>query len=172
MLISVQEQLTVFGLSILLGCGLGVLYDVFRLLRLLVRFGPAAIFLQDLLFWLAAALLTFFYIFAANSGQIRWFILFGALLGAVIYHLTLGEMVIRFLRAAIDLIRRVLTRFIHFVLFPFVVISRGMRPHTRLFGRRMKKIMKNSGNLFKNSAKQYTINKQEPPRRRIPPREP
>ena len=80
-----QEQLRLFLQSILLGVGLGAVYDLLRAPRRVFRFGWAATAVCDALFWLVllAALFEFNLLFAA--GQNRYFVLAGAAGGAVLY---------------------------------------------------------------------------------------
>ena len=83
--------------SCLLGAGLGFLYDGFRLLRLFWK-NRAAVFVEDLFFSGICTLLTLWFLVEQCSGRVRAYALFGELLGFLVYHFTVGELVIRLLR--------------------------------------------------------------------------
>ena len=115
------------------GAMLGVIYDVFRIVRiatcpakntapkrpgLLRRLLPAEnilfailVFLEDILFSLIAGVVVAIFIFNINDGQIRWFALAGAILGFFIYYQTVGRLVI----SVADIILRILRRTIAFL---------------------------------------------------------
>ena len=81
-----------------LGAGLGVLYDVFRLLRLVTGGKALLVFLEDLLFSFLAAGCTLYFIIEFCSGWLPLFVLAGEVLGFILYHFTVGEIVIRLFR--------------------------------------------------------------------------
>ena len=91
-------ETAVFFYACALGAGLGVLYDVFRLLRLVTGGKALLVFLEDLLFSFLAAGCTLYFIIEFCSGWLRLFVLAGEVLGFILYHFTVGEIVIRLFR--------------------------------------------------------------------------
>lgn len=77
-------------LACLLGAGLGLLYDAFRMLRIILPHHKIVIFLEDLLFCTAAILLSFAFVISMGNGVLRGFMVFGELMGAILYFFTLG----------------------------------------------------------------------------------
>ena len=69
----------------------GLYYDVFRLLRRLIRFSRVSVAVQDLIFWLTSAVYIFFVCIKLNNGFIRIYFVFFALIGWVIYFATVGR---------------------------------------------------------------------------------
>ncbi|MGE5506977.1 MAG: spore cortex biosynthesis protein YabQ [Chitinophagales bacterium] len=88
-------QIRVLALVVGLGALLGLLFDVYRVLRGRLRPGRKATLLGDLLFWAVATVLTFGALLAGNWGEIRLYVWLGCLLGACLYHLWLSRLVIR-----------------------------------------------------------------------------
>ena len=85
----VSQQLTLFLLSILLGSSLGLLYDLARALRTLGgRWWGATV---DAAYCITAAAALFFFIMAGD-GELRLFILLGALGGAVLHFCLLSPL--------------------------------------------------------------------------------
>ena len=87
-------------MSVVLGAALGVVYDVFRALRII--FPPAAkkgaVLAEDIIFGIICGFSVFCFSTLAVRGQIRFFIFIGAALGFVLYILTAGSVVIGILR--------------------------------------------------------------------------
>lgn len=101
------EQLRLLLQSLLLGVGIGLLYDVLRALRWHFACGKAATAVYDTLFWLvtAAAFFEFGIVFAA--GQDRWFVIGGAVGGMMLYFMSLSGAVLAVLGGLLDLAARV-----------------------------------------------------------------
>lgn len=113
--IHLADQTVSFLQACLLGAALGALYDIFRILRIAFPPGKVALFLQDLFFFALCAILSFLFLLTASDGIVRMFLLVGELIGALLYHCTLGQMVIRAagaLIAGVKAILRFLNRFL------------------------------------------------------------
>ena len=125
------QALTFLG-ALGLGAGLGLVYDLFRLLRRRVRLpllGPAL----DLLFWVLVTAGLFLYAISAGGGELRIYMAVALFLGAVAYFLLLSRPV-RFLTERAADGAAVLWRL---AVSPLV-----------FFGRRSKKIEKAAKNYF------------------------
>ena len=77
-------ELELFARSFLCGMFLALLYDLLRLFRRLVRHGNFALAVEDLLYWLACALLVFRMLYEENSGAIRGFAIVAVILGMLL----------------------------------------------------------------------------------------
>lgn len=67
------------------GLFIGLLYDVLRMLRRVLRAGKWLTALFDLLFWCAAAFVAFVVLYNVNGGEVRFFSLAGFLSGAMLF---------------------------------------------------------------------------------------
>lgn len=93
--------------SLLLGIGIGLVYDMLRALRWHFSCGRAATAALDAVFWivLTAGLFEFGLVFAA--GQPRLFVLVGAICGASLYFMLLSSAVLLVLTAMLCAAARV-----------------------------------------------------------------
>ena len=91
--ISVSSQLLELLRFAGVGVLLGVLHDLFRLIRLLTKPPARRIFWQDLLFFALAAALTQLLALPISSGRVRLFHLLSLLVGAAAYYLTVGRVI-------------------------------------------------------------------------------
>lgn len=117
---TISEQAVDFLLACLLGAGLGVLYDVFRIIRLAFWHGKIVVAVQDILFWILAAISTFLFMIMHTEGQIRFYVLLGELLGFTVYYFTIGMLVIHMSRWIISLIKKVFMTLYKIFIRPFV----------------------------------------------------
>lgn len=141
-----SEQLAIFVSSLGLGFLLGILYDIFRAVRLSITKSKIAILIFDIIYFILFGLLTFIFILALNKGEIRFYIIVGELIGAVFYYISFGIAVIKITDRIISLLRR-------FYSFVFKVISAPFRLIKKLFSRLFNKISKLFMKSGKNSEK-------------------
>ena len=89
------SQISVFGYSCILGVGLGALYDLFRIFRMMINHRYIGIFIQDVIYFIIIGVVTFLLVLGMNKGEARFYILAGEGIGWIAYHLTIGELVYR-----------------------------------------------------------------------------
>ena len=90
---SIATQVIVFVYSLALGVVLGIMYDVFRIIRMIINSKYIAIFIQDVLYFILGGVITFLFVLGVNSGNSRFYILAGEGIGWIVYHITLGELI-------------------------------------------------------------------------------
>ena len=139
--ISVAGQAAAFTGAIALGLGVGLLYDLLRLLRCRLRL-PLLGSVLDLMFWAAVTLALFLYVIAATGGEVRLYVLLAVFGGAVAYFLGLSAWVM----SLGNLLADGLAFLARLILLPL-----------RLFWLAVKKIEKNLKNVFHYRRKWFTI---------------
>ena len=85
-MLTIADQTRLFLLALGLGFLLGIVYDLFRVVRMAFTMRRAGVFIQDVLFFLTCAAVTFVFLLAVNQGEIRGFIIAGEGLGFLIYY--------------------------------------------------------------------------------------
>ena len=85
-----QNRGSAFLASLLVGAVIGVIYDVFRVGRVIYSGGRIKLFFEDVLFFIMASLVFTVFMFNATMGVIRMFAAFGALIGFFAYRFSLG----------------------------------------------------------------------------------
>ena len=104
---SVPQETRLFLLSCLLGIPLGLLFDVFRTLRALLPHCAAAVFIEDALFSLSGCVLLQLFASAFAEDTLRWYYALGAVLGLLLWLLTVGAVWMRMIAALRNVLRRV-----------------------------------------------------------------
>ncbi|MBQ8514916.1 MAG: spore cortex biosynthesis protein YabQ [Ruminococcus sp.] len=106
--LTIHEETLLFLASVLLGCGLGILFDLLRTLRILLPHKSWFVALEDVLFLLvwAGAVVSFTSVLA--KGDLRMYYILGSSMGFVLYRLLLGNPVTRLLRRIFGWILRLL----------------------------------------------------------------
>ncbi len=78
-----------------LGIFLAVVYDCIRILRRLFAHNVFWLSVEDILFWMFAAMAIFVVCFVEDAGNVRWFAIGGAALGAYMYNCTIGPVFVK-----------------------------------------------------------------------------
>ncbi len=116
MTVILSEQLTDFSIALLIGVALGILYDFFKVLRLIGVNFKVAVFFQDILFFLISTTTLFSYYMQITDGKFRIFPFIAAVLGFILYSLTLERPVFFLIQKLYELISTIF-RFIYNKLF-------------------------------------------------------
>lgn len=94
-----QDRGAAFLASLLTGAFIGLIYDVFRVGRVIYSGGRIKLFFEDVLFFLMAALVFTVFMFNATMGVVRMFAALGALAGFFAYRFSLGLFTVSVARA-------------------------------------------------------------------------
>ncbi|MBR5540209.1 MAG: spore cortex biosynthesis protein YabQ [Clostridia bacterium] len=132
--------------ELFLSCGMGFLlgayYDVFRILRHVLRPGVVHVFWQDILFFITAALMTFLFALAIADGALRVYLFAGLVAGFFAYRYTVGRAVVRLVAAIIALLSR-LGRLLHTAIaVPSGALGGVYRKITKKVRKKLKKFEK------------------------------
>jgi spore cortex biosynthesis protein YabQ len=95
-------ELTVFAGAMASGVILAFLYDLFRVKRRFVRTSAIFIHIEDILFWVIAAIIVFLTSYIISSGETRPYFFSGVFLGGLVYCLLLSKMVLWALTALLE----------------------------------------------------------------------
>ena len=85
------NQLYIFLSFLVTGFVIGILFDIFRILRKSFKNIDWITYIQDILFWVLTAAILLYSIFTFNNGELRGYIFLSIILGIVIYLLTLSK---------------------------------------------------------------------------------
>lgn len=127
-LVGIPQQAKIFAYAVGFGFLIGILYDVFRTLRLL--FGGSqkkAFLISDILYALVAAFLTFLFALTLLNGSIRAYVLFGELMGFLIYYVSFGAFVVRLTDKIASFLRRVFARIFQCIAKPFLALRKILK---------------------------------------------
>lgn len=124
MLIYVLDQLHVFLAAVYTGFIIGIIYDLFGLLRRLSKAGRYLTGLLDLIFWIFAAMFSFAVLFYVNSGEIRAYGFLGMVMGFTAYKLTLSRIVVMFLDFLVKLLVGIFSFLLNTFINPFGMVLR------------------------------------------------
>lgn len=121
------SQGNLFYIFILTGILIGLLFDIFRILRKSFKTSDFITYVEDIIFWILAGFLLFYTIYKFNNGEIRSYVLLGISLGITIYLLMFSKIFIKVNVKIITFIKEIFMQILKFVLFPFKFICNLLR---------------------------------------------
>lgn len=116
--IHLADQTIVFLLSCAIGMLLGLLYDVFRISRVAVNTAAGVVLVEDVVYFLICAVVTFLFLLSANDGSVRFFLFLGEALGWILYYFTIGSLVMNVSRTIIAAVKAILRFVLRYILYP------------------------------------------------------
>ena len=107
-----QNQAYVFAIFIINGFLIGILFDIFRILRKSFKTPDFITYIEDILFWILSALLLLYSIFKFNNGELRMYIFLGIISGFIVYSLIFSKLFIDISVYSIKFIKKLINMLI------------------------------------------------------------
>ena len=131
---------------------LGAFYDVFRVIRLLMRPSAKVVFFQDLLFFALSSVVTFLFALAVTGGELRFYLFLGLVTGFMAYYFTIGRAVMRCAKSVIAAILWLWHGLWKAIFFPFRLLWKLLRRPISALARFFCKIGRPAADFFKKIA--------------------
>lgn len=119
-MIFIADQVYVFLYAILGGAVAAFLYDILRIKRRAFKTGVIIVNLEDILYWIVAAVFLFITVYYSNSGEMRGYIFIGNIIGVTLYEALLSGIIIASSVMIINTVKKIL-------LFLWKIISYPLR---------------------------------------------
>ncbi len=119
-----ENQALLFAIFIINGVLIGILFDIFRIIRKTFKTTDMITYIHDTLFWLLTGLLTLYFIFIYNNGEIRFYIFLGIMLGITLYMLILSKHIIKISVKIVNFLKDILVNISSIIIYPFKIIAK------------------------------------------------
>ena len=110
-----MNELYIFLLYILTGISIGILFDIFRILRKSFKTIDFITYIQDFLFWILSGIILLYSIFSFNNGELRGYIFIGVIIGVILYMLIFSKYFVKISVTIINILKKIIytpTKFI------------------------------------------------------------
>lgn len=111
------NQLFCLLMFTLTGITIGILFDIFRILRKSFKTADIITYLQDILFWIFAGLIVLFAIFKFNNGEIRSYLFVGIAIGVLLYMLTISKFIVKYCVKLLQWLTKIIS-------YPFCILGK------------------------------------------------
>lgn len=151
-------QTGLFFLSLGFGFLLGILYDIFRMIRMIISGSEKFVFAADMLYFLLCGVLSFFFILVTDDGRLRFYTVIGEALGWMIYYFSFGTVAMKLTVSVVRISKRVFSVVFKPIKFIFGKIMSFIKKIAKFFKKSIRKTDKKSKfNLQKQKSLVYNL---------------
>ena len=93
----IERELSVFLQAALAGNLIYLVYLVLRIFRRIIKHNLFWVSLEDILYWIGAAIYLFIQIYKTSSGAIRWYFVVGVLCGGIFTHVIISKILKKYI---------------------------------------------------------------------------
>ena len=131
----------IFVIFILNGFLIGILFDIFRILRKSFKTKDIVTYIEDILFWIITGIFLLYSVFKFNNGEIRLYMFIAILIGVLLYMLILSSYIIKINVKIITSIKKLFQKIFNIFFKPFKKLFDKIRLMiTNLFKKNQKSI--------------------------------
>ena len=116
------NQAYLFLVFILNGILIGVIFDIFRILRRSFNTPNIITYIEDAIFWTLSALSVLYTLFVFNNGEIRGYIFIGLFLGIIVYMLFFSKTIIKVSVNILLFLKRIVCSVLKIIVYPIKVV--------------------------------------------------
>ena len=150
-----HNQVYAFAIFILNGFLIGLLFDIFRILRKSFKTPDFITYIEDIIFWILSGAMLLYSIFKFNNGELRLYIFIGVFIGTLIYMLVFSSLLINVSVYIINIIKKIIETLI---IKPIKFIIKIIYKPTIFLCINMKNIFKKFMSFFKYITKTMLFN--------------
>ena len=131
----------IFVIFILNGFLIGILFDIFRILRKSFKTKDIVTYIEDILFWIITGVFLLYSVFNFNDGEIRLYMFIAILIGVLLYMLILSSYIVKINVKIITSVKNLLQKTFNVFFKPFKKLFDKIRLMiTNLFKKNQKSI--------------------------------
>ena len=127
----VENQALIFIVFTFTGILLGILFDFFRVFRRTFNTIDFITYLEDILYWILAGIIVLYNIWFFNNGEIRFFMIIGIVMGAIIYSLLFSPILIKIETMLLTKLKNIIMFFYKIIIIPIEKIINLFAFYTR-----------------------------------------
>lgn len=114
------NQTSLFLIFTIDGVLIGIIFDIFRILRKTIKTSDFVTYIEDFLFWVITSIILFYSIFTYNNGELRFFMFLAVILGFVLYICTISSYLIKINVKIINVIKRIFLKLFEIIYKPLI----------------------------------------------------
>ena len=122
----VSNQSILFLTSVQIGVLMGVLFDLIRIFRKLLKHPNFLVQIEDMLYWVVCGFMGFYMLYVCNYAEIRPYIFIGIILGAVFYFLTFSIIFMKIATLMINYIKALVKKIIKCIISPLKALLKAL----------------------------------------------
>ena len=123
----ILNQAYIFLIFVINGFLIGVLFDIFRILRKSFRTKDIITYIEDILFWILTGLLLLYSIFTFSNGEIRLYMFLGVFTGCILYMILISQYFIKINVKIILFAKGIVYKTFYILTFPIRILLKILK---------------------------------------------
>lgn len=120
----VSNQSMLFITAVEIGILMGVLFDLIRIFRKLIKHPNFFVQIEDMLYWVLCGFVAFYMLYICNYAEIRPYIFIGIVLGGIFYFCTFSIIFMKIATIVINYIKKLIQKLVQLLLIPLRALVR------------------------------------------------
>lgn len=121
------NQFISFSIFIIIGLIIGIVFDIFRILRKSFKTSDLITYVEDILFWIITGIIILYSIFKFNDGELRLYIFIGLFIGILLHIKIISNYFILINVKIIKLLKIIIYKSFNILIFPIKIIFKAFR---------------------------------------------
>ena len=140
-----MSQFNLFIQFIMVGIIIGIIFDIFRIIRKCFSISDVHTYIEDILFGIITSLLLIYLLYIYNQGRVRLYMFIALSLGLIVYFNTISKYFIKIQVIIVSFIKKATKAIINIVLWPvqkiIEIFNNKINKHFKVFIINIKKII-------------------------------
>lgn len=107
----ITSELISFFMCLVLGMGIGILFDIFRIIRKVISHNTVVVIVQDCIFCILSGAYVFYIMYMLNFVQFRFYLIIAFILSNVLYFLIISRHIINMFLHILTPIKYIIEKF-------------------------------------------------------------
>ena len=137
-----SNQAYLFLIFTLNGIIIGLLFDVFRILRKSFKTNNFITYIEDIIFWILTGTIILFTMCKFSDGELRGYTIIGIAIGIIVYMLTISTYFIKVSVFILNIIKNILKKIIRIVIYPVKIVLKPLIIIRQKISKKLNKILK------------------------------
>lgn len=155
--VTISNQAYVFLCCVLGGMIIAFIYDVFRIRRKAIRTSNIIVYFEDFIYWILVALVLFAVVYISNEGELRGYLIVGAIIGIILYSLLLSKIVMTVFLFALKLIYKFLVTVSGIIMFPIKIIFKLLKFPARIINKYTRKAFAKARRVGRDKVSNFKV---------------
>ncbi|QCX33755.1 spore cortex biosynthesis protein YabQ [Caloramator sp. E03] len=127
MILPINTQIYYFLSTTVAGVIIGIMFDIYRIIRGFNNPNRLITAFSDLLFWIFAAIVLFIFFFITNNGELRYYTFVGIIIGLFLYFELISKFILKTLRVILYYTMKFFRTIIILIFYPIRLFSYGFK---------------------------------------------
>ena len=127
MIYMILNQAYIFLIFVINGFLIGILFDIFRILRKSFKTKDIITYIEDILFWILTGLLLLYSIFTFSNGELRLYMFLGVFIGCILYMILISQYFIKINVKIILFTKGIVYKIFYILTFPMRILLKILK---------------------------------------------